>query len=151
MSLSARISGAWKTGDMYARVSGAWKLLTPSARVGSAWKAGSGGGGGGAPMTVGLSTTSMYGTFGYSGSGSAGNNTATLSGGVGPYTYAWSRLSGSVLIGAVTPGIATTETVVSGGVPGNSYDAVFKCTVTDSTGAIAVAVVSIHFDFDGGS
>lgn len=69
----------------------------------------------------------------------SGSATATVSGGVAPYSYAWSRSSGSTLIEALTGSLATTAW--RGDIPeaDPSQVAIFICTVTDAVGAIAVS------------
>lgn len=66
--------------------------------------------------------------------------TVTPSGGTGPYTYAWTRISGSPTLSATSPATATTA------FRGYLYEfqiksATFRCTVTDSL--LATATVDI--------
>jgi len=58
--------------------------------------------------------------------------TATESGGTGPYTFAWSRVSGAV-INIDTPAVASTTFTGTPGVDG-ILTGVYKCVVTDSAG-----------------
>jgi hypothetical protein len=55
MSLSVKVSGAYKTLTLYCKVSGVWKELALSTKVSGAWKALTtiGGGGGGTPCSIG--------------------------------------------------------------------------------------------------
>lgn len=75
--------------------------------------------------------------------------TATASGGTGPYTYAWTYVSGSSAISADSPtGASTTFTAnVS---KNGSKSAVWKVTVTDSLSATASANVSIDLYYTTG-
>jgi len=62
--------------------------------------------------------------------------TAAPTGGVGPYTYAWTKVSGPAGITAVTPSAASTRfttTFAAAGV----LDTVWKCTITDNNGTTA--------------
>ena len=77
-----------------------------------------------------------------------GGVTVSVSGGEGPFTYAWSFVSGSGHT-AVSPSSPTTNWTKFGGAStgGNTYTSTVRCTVTDSTGATAlvdVTVTTIH-------
>jgi hypothetical protein len=64
--------------------------------------------------------------------------TASVSNGTPPYTFAWTRTSGSSAITATTPAAAATR--FSGAVaPGNDVEAEFLCTVTDARGRTGTA------------
>lgn len=66
--------------------------------------------------------------------------TVTAVGGTGPYTYAWSRVSGDSAILCTQPNLASTE--FSATVAKNSdRTATWRCTVTDA--AMAVRTVDI--------
>jgi hypothetical protein len=73
------------------------------------------------------------------------STTANVTGGVGPFTYAWTRQSGSVAITATAPSSATTSFTATVAVA-DSFTAVFICTVTDTaTGIINVSgTVSVN-------
>lgn len=68
--------------------------------------------------------------------------TATPSGGTGPYTYSWTRVSGSALISATSPASPTTAFSATLN-PDDHETADFICTVTDANGATATASVSV--------
>lgn len=69
--------------------------------------------------------------------------TATPTGGSAPYTYAWTRLTGSGA--AFSPTAAATK--FSATVPASTlYSGTFRCTVTDALGATAIASVSASFE-----
>jgi len=65
--------------------------------------------------------------------------TATATGGAGPRTYAWTRLSGATQITAVNPSSSATAFAATITASSN-YTAVFRCTVTDSTGSASANV-----------
>jgi hypothetical protein len=83
-------------------------------------------------MTASASPTSLYKT-GPTASQTTASTTVTPSGGVSPYTYAWTLLSGSALT-VNSPTAATTTFSKTGMISGDSFDATYRCTVTDSTG-----------------
>lgn len=68
--------------------------------------------------------------------------TVTAAGGTAPYTYAWSRMSGSSSVAVTSPTAATTtfEAVIYRGL---SRSAVFRCTVTDAAMDTATVDVSV--------
>lgn len=61
--------------------------------------------------------------------------TVTVSGGVAPFTYLWSQVSGDPM----TIGGSTTATATFGAnvAPGDTLSGTFKCTVTDAAGISA--------------
>lgn len=68
--------------------------------------------------------------------------TATPTGGTGPYTYAWSLVSGGSAISATAPTAASTAfSAVIG--KNQEKNAVWKVVVTDSLSATAEAIVNI--------
>jgi hypothetical protein len=69
--------------------------------------------------------------------------TVTATGGTSPYSYAWTRISGSTDIAADSASAATTTFTGSSLVSGTSYSATFRCTVTDNVAATATADVSV--------
>ena len=83
-------------------------------------------------MTASASPTSLYKT-GPTASQTTASVTVTPSGGVSPYTYAWTLLTGATLT-VNSPTAATTTFSKTGMISGDSFDATYRCTVTDSTG-----------------
>ena len=67
--------------------------------------------------------------------------TATPVGGTGPFTYAWTKVSGDTLT-VTNPTNASTAFRASIG-PGDSRFATYRCTVTDSLGLTAIGSTSI--------
>lgn len=144
--MDARINGAWVSPDRAeVRVGGAWRTVTRAeAYIGGAWVTI-------AtflpPVTLSLSTTLVTG-FAFGGTVYTGNVTVTPSGGQAPYTYAWSRVSGS---GTVANAAAATTNFYDNPGAGNSTDGIFVCTVTDALGNVAVSEgVQAYFDDYGG-
>jgi hypothetical protein len=83
-------------------------------------------------MTASASPTSLYKT-GPTSSQTTASVTVTPSGGVSPYTYSWTLLTGDTLT-VNSPTAATTTFSMTGMISGDSFDATYRCTVTDSTG-----------------
>jgi hypothetical protein len=71
------------------------------------------------------------------------STTATPFGGTSPYTYAWTRQSGSTDIAVDSSTSATTTFTGTSLVSGSTYDAVFRCTVTDDAAATIYGDVSV--------
>jgi len=71
------------------------------------------------------------------------STTVTATGGTAPYTYSWSRISGSTSISANSASSATTTFTGSSLASGTTYDAVFRCTVTDNVAATKTVDVSV--------
>jgi hypothetical protein len=65
--------------------------------------------------------------------------TATASGGVAPYTYAWAYVSGDNTFTASAPTAATTRWSASLTQFGQYKESVWKVTVTDSLGTTSIA------------
>ena len=86
------------------------------------------------------------------GSGStSGSSTVTPINGVSPYTYSWVRFSGSTKITVNSSTAQTTGFSASGLANLEEVDAVFRCTVTDSTGGTPLTTtvdVSVSFSRD---
>lgn len=89
---------------------------------------------GGATMTAAASPTSAQSSSG----GATNTVTVTPTGGTGPYTYAWTKVSGDTMNLSDDDGQATTFS--SGVVPA---EAVYKCTVTDSLSAVAATTIYV--------
>lgn len=100
-------------------------------------------------MTLSVSPTSANGFIAYSGPCTTDRVTVTPSGGLGPYTYAWTRVSG---VGAANTATAanTTFTATIGYI--DSQTGTFRCTVTDSsaqTATITEVATFTSYDFGG--
>lgn len=124
----------------------AWQDVTTVKRWdGSTWVDCAWGGGGGGALSV---TADKSSVDGVSNDGAdecptytSEAVTVTASGGTGPYTYSWVRLSGASSVYATTPTAAVTafEASICFGARG----AVFRCTVTDSLSATASVDISV--------
>jgi hypothetical protein len=85
---------------------------------------------------------------GYGNSGAVANITtgkvvATPTGGVPSYTHAWTQVGSTPYTWVInSPTAATTDFTCNALGPGNTSEAVFKDTVTDSLGHTASAVVT---------
>jgi hypothetical protein len=106
------------------------------------------------PITATISPASVGGSGNSPSPITITTNAATMgiSGGQGPYSYAWSVDTylgvGSLLINA--PANATSSFTMTGVVSGDSQFAILRCTVTDAFGQTATDTVDasfINFDF----
>lgn len=152
MTQEAHIGGAWRTvqaGDAY--IFGAWRrLLYAEAYIGGNWE------------TIATYTTPMSVSFTppfAAGSAASGSpvtvvtNTVTgvVTGGLGPFSYAWSLVSssGGETSTASSPAFASSffskPSVASGEVWGDT----FRLTVTDSIGSTASGDLAVSFSNNG--
>ncbi len=130
------------------RVGNAWKNLA-SVRVyaGGAWREGKTFV---PPMSLAIAPDDAFGSVSTPVSTTATTNsvTATPTGGLAPYTYAWVRLTGTGSANSATSAATTFSASVG---PGDSLSGDFQCTVTDSAGGTATAAVTAIFvNFDLG-
>lgn len=88
-----------------------------------------------AGITVSLDKSTVYGERFGSGAATTDTVTATVSGGTGPYTYLWERLSGDASMSSTAPGAAASA-FIRGGSPVHLYEATWRLRVTDSLGTI---------------
>lgn len=99
-----------------------------------------------APVSVTLSPSDSV--TGYSNTGATANITtglvvATPSGGTPSYTYAWAQVGLSPYTWTITAPTAASTAFTCGSLgPGNTAEAMFKVTVTDSVGHTDIAEVS---------
>lgn len=158
MTIQVRKGGAWReiTGaKVYAN--SAWRTVV-AIRVykGGAWRlVGNytpppGGTGSEFSLTAGPATDFVSARAGTITSDSIA---ATPSGGLAPYTYAWSYVSGYASITFSNSGAAvTTVTASSVQPPGTSETSVIHCVCTDSLGITATSNnVSISFTHESGA
>jgi hypothetical protein len=96
------------------------------------------------PSALSLSVSpSSLTTSGTGASLTTASATATAIGGTSPYTYAWTRQSGSTSISADSASSATSTFTGTSLASGTTYNAVFRCTVTDNAAATKTADVSV--------
>lgn len=84
-------------------------------------------------LTVDVSSSSAFGSDGGTGDITSSAITLTPTNGIAPYTYAWAFVSGDAIT-ADSPAAATTSFTGNPPEVGNTLDAIFSWTVTDSTG-----------------
>ena len=72
--------------------------------------------------------------------------TATPSGGVGPFTYAWARVSGDTQVTINSDSTPSTRFQITYGI-GESYSAIFACTVTDTETGLSTVSNSVSITF----
>lgn len=77
------------------------------------------------------------------------STTVSVSGGVAPYSYAWTQTSGDPMT-ATSPSGATTAFTASVG-PGTRLAGVWQCTVTDAAGTTGTVSVSASLFNRGGT
>jgi len=75
-------------------------------------------------------------------------STCAATAGVPAYTYAWTYVSGDASFTCNFPTAAATSFTRSSMVLGTTYTTFWKCTVTDSTSATAVANICVSIDRD---
>lgn len=101
-----------------------------------------------ASFTVAASPASVSGERATIGTATSGNTTATPTGGTPAYTYDWEYVSGDVAITPTADSSATTAFSALVGPSNPSRSGVWRCKVTDSTGAFAYSNgVNIALDY----
>lgn len=71
----------------------------------------------------------------------------TTTGGTGPYTYSWTKVSGDSAINADTPTTEDTTFTVNA-FKNTTYNTLFRCTVTDSLAATATHDVNVTITYE---
>lgn len=157
MTMLTRLGGEWKTitaSKVY--VSGAWRTIVAiKIYAGGAWRdvanftpPATGGGGGGGGTLAAVAEPSPCTGFAANSVVTTEPCTITPSGGLAPYTYAWSIISGTATIASPT---SATTTFQKTGVPlGLTREATARCAVTDSLGTSTTVTVSLSFEHDSG-
>lgn len=100
------------------------------------------------PLSVSASPTYVENIISSPGIATTDTTTATATGGSGSKTYSWTRVSGDT---GLVPTASTSATTAFQGSVGGSYptsrSAVFKCTVTDSSGSASSNNVSAYIEY----
>lgn len=142
--MQVRLNGAWVTpSSAQVYFNGAWRtLVSGQAYVSGAWRK--------AVSFVQALTLAVSGGYAKATTPTmTASLTATPSGGLGPFTYAWSVVSSTNLssIAFSSTSVASpniTATVTSGN-PGDSGMATVQCTATDSLGSSATTQRTAYF------
>jgi hypothetical protein len=96
------------------------------------------GGSGSFSVTITPSSVSAYANSGAAANLTTGNAVAAASGGVAPYTYAWTQILAGANTWTINSPAASTTTFTCQTLPAGSFDeAGFRVTATDATGATA--------------
>lgn len=107
---------------------------------------------GSATLAVSLSDDAVSGASHGSGTATTNSVTATVTGGTGPFTYAWtlSHTDGIPNPTANSPSSATTTFTQTGLAPDDFVSSTWLLTVTDANGVTTTATVDAFFsDFTG--
>jgi hypothetical protein len=147
MTVKVRIGGEWKdiTGAKVYK-GGTWRTLVAiKAYVGGAWRdianyTSGGGGGSSGSLSLSLNTT-LRTKVGTSSTLTSLGFTVTPSGGLAPYSYAWSVVSSDGLATYTinSPTLSTTTVTASSLLADQTSEVVIHCAVTDSLGASATS------------
>ncbi|WP_372732236.1 hypothetical protein [Novosphingobium sp.] len=153
MTQEAYLGGAWRTietGEIY--LFGAWRRLTyAEAYLDGEWETIATYT---SPVSVTISPASTNGSGAFNGPISVLTSpvTATPSGGLGPYTYAWTNIvnGGGTASSAISPTMATTAFIKPSVPAATGYSDTLRCTVTDSLGRTGSADILAEFLNVGG-
>lgn len=77
--------------------------------------------------------------------------TVTPSGGLAPYTYAWTRISGDTSTTCNSPSSASTNWSATVGAVNPDRNSTWRCRVTDSASQIFDVNVSVSISYTGGA
>jgi hypothetical protein len=107
---------------------------------------------GSATLAVSLSTDTVFGRSHGSGTATTNSVTATVTGGTGPFTYAWVLLSTDGVPNATagSPAAATTTFTQTGMAPDDFVTTNWRLTVTDANAvAVTADLLATFSDYSG--
>jgi len=97
------------------------------------------------PPVASVNPTSVEGGI----SSDAGPATASATGGLGPYRFAWERVSGNTATEATTPNSAATQWIYTGSPVGPPKLSYWRCRVTDAANNVAyTAQVTVKMNME---
>lgn len=141
MALSVKVAGTWRDSAPYVKVAGAWRqVVRVQVKVAGVWR----------DVLASASASASPGSASASDVGngpfSTGWVSVSVSGGVGPFTYLWERVSGDVAISPHDANVSSVYFIASGTAP-ETKTAVWRCKVTDTgmgtttyTGNVSVSI-----------
>lgn len=145
MSIKRRLSGAWVVAVTKRRLSGAWVTVATIKRmVSGAWVVVQSG-----TLTASFNPDPVSDSL-PNGTAHSVACTITPAGGVGPYTYAWSWLSGGATI-TINNGTTATATFTAAGATNLEKTGTAKCIVTDTGNAGNSITPTVVVDFINGT
>lgn len=97
------------------------------------------------PLTASAVPNTAIGIYSESNPVQTNHVTVTPTGGQSPYSYAWASLSGDTVM-AISSTTSATVRWSRNMTIGDSYQAIWRCTVTDAGGATATADVEVTFN-----
>jgi hypothetical protein len=139
MPLSINDGGVWKSATPYVNDGGTWKPVQVGyVNDGGAWKV---------FYSALAATYDIDASAAISGAGTAVTNAVTVSpiGGVSPFQYAWSYVSGDTF-SVANPGPSPTANVTTFSTSlstSQTKSAFYRCTITDANGSTAFVDVSV--------
>lgn len=140
--MEVRKDGAWRTiSSAEAYVGGSWRTLRyAEAYIDGEWRK--------IASFVQALSLSVSGTAAFSSVNpmTTDRSVATPTGGLAPFTYAWTILSQTGLSGLTINSPSSASTTFTASVPsGNNGSATFRCTATDALGTTAHDDVTVGF------
>lgn len=139
--------GAWRSiGSADVRVDGQWRrIVRAEVYTGGAWKSA---GTFIVPLTGATAAPNVVTAGGYGGYLTTDATTITPTGGLAPYTYSWTRISGTV--GTANSASSATTSFTGLVSTGGFEESTFRCTVTDALGtSVTVDVIATFSDYGG--
>lgn len=147
-SFSVKIGGVWKTGVTFrCKIGGVWKTTTAAfVKKGNAWHPFFGSGGG-PSLTLTQTVDNVSGNCITPGTAVSTNAMGIVTNGTGPFSYAWTKISG-VTFTIDSPTSNTTH--FSKFIGDGTFVGVYRETVTDSAIPPATATAAVTVTLIGG-